>query len=100
MARLAAEGLVAHGWSNGPGDRYDRHAHDYDKVIVVTDGSIVFELPGTDQRLELLAGDRLELPAGTVHAALVGRDGVSCLEAHRPAGTLQAAPRRLPAEDW
>jgi hypothetical protein len=28
-------------------------------------------------------GDRLDLPAGTVHDAVVGPQGVVCLEAHR-----------------
>ena len=99
-ARLAAEGLVAHTWSNGPGDLYRTHDHDYDKVIVVAVGSIVFGLPGRGARLELETGDRLELPAGTAHDATVGPLGVTCLEAHRPAGDLPAGPRRRPAGDW
>ncbi len=100
LARLAGEGLMAQGWSNGPGDRYDAHSHGYDKVIVVAEGSIVFELPASGERLPLAIGDRLELPAGTSHRADVGPAGVSCLEAHRPAGTLPNRPRRLPAGDW
>lgn len=100
LARHANEGLDAQGWSNGPGDRYDAHSHGYDKVIVVANGSIVFELPGSGQRIELATGDRLELPAGTIHRADVGSAGVSCLEAHRPAGTLPNPPRRVPAGDW
>jgi quercetin dioxygenase-like cupin family protein len=98
--RLAAEGLVAQGWSNGPHDRYGRHVHDYDKVIVVTDGSIAFGVGEDGRPVELAAGDRLELPAGTTHDALVGPDGVSCLEAHRPAGSLPAGLRCRAAGDW
>lgn len=100
LDRLAAEGLAAHSWSNGPGERYEVHAHDYDKVIVVALGSIVFGLPAADQRIELEAGDRLELPAGTAHRADVGQNGVTCLEAHWPAGRLPPGPRRRPAGDW
>jgi hypothetical protein len=44
-------------------------------------GSIRF-LVG-DQPFDLEAGDRLDLPAGTPHAAVVGPQGVTCLEAHR-----------------
>ncbi len=99
-ARLAAEGLVAQVWSNGPGDRYGVHDHDYDKVIVVERGSIVFGLPATGELVALEAGDRLELPAGTAHRADVGPGGVTCLEAHRPAGALPPGPRRRPAGDW
>ena len=41
-------------------------------------------------------GDRLDLPAGTRHDALVGPTGVTCLEAHLPAGSLARvdAPNR------
>jgi mannose-6-phosphate isomerase-like protein (cupin superfamily) len=84
--RLRSEGLAPSPWSNGPGDRYAAHEHDYDKVIVVERGSIRFGL--TDQGVDLAGGDRLELPAGTRHDAVVGPAGVRCLEAHLPAGVL------------
>jgi uncharacterized protein YjlB len=87
-ARLESEGLAPGAWSNGPHDRYGAHDHGYDKVIVVAEGSIVFGLPATGDRLALWVGDRLELPAGTSHDALVGPDGVTCLEAHRATGTF------------
>lgn len=87
-ARLRQEGLVPGRWSNGPGDRYAAHEHGYDKVIAVERGSILFGLPGTGGAIDLDAGDRLELPAGTAHDALVGDRGVACLEAHLPAGSL------------
>lgn len=90
-AALAGEGLRAGTWSNPPFDRYRAHRHDYDKVLVATRGSIVFRLQEPDSAVRLTAGDRLDLPAGTLHAAEVGRDGVSCLEAHLPAGALAGA---------
>lgn len=98
-ARLAAEGLDPGAWSNGPHDRYGAHDHGYDKVIVATAGSIRFGLPEHGDHLDLEAGDRLELPAGTVHDAVVGPAGVTCLEAHRPAGTLRSAAVRK-AGSW
>lgn len=97
--RLIAEGLDPGGWSNGPGDRYAAHDHGYDKVIVVTAGSIRFGLPSRGESVQLEVGDRLELPAGTRHDALVGPDGVACLEAHRPAGSMTALERRA-AGSW
>ena len=97
--RLRAEGLVPGSWSNGPGDRYAAHQHDYDKVIVATGGSIRFGLPATGQDVTLATGDRLELPAGTAHDAVVGPDGVTCLEAHLPAGSLAGVAHR-PAGSW
>jgi quercetin dioxygenase-like cupin family protein len=92
-ARLEREGLETSRWSNGPGDRYPAHEHGYDKVIAVERGSIGFGLPATDDLIQLSAGDRLDLPAGTRHHALVGADGVACLEAHLPAGALAGMVR-------
>ena len=42
---------------------------------------------------------RLELPAGTAHDAAAGPDGVTCLEAHRPAGSLAGSAHRA-AGSW
>ena len=95
-ARLAADGLSAHAWSNGPGDRYAAHAHGYDKVLVAATGSITFSLPDLGRSVALVAGDRLDLPADTAHGARVGPDGVTCLEAHLARGTLRGEPRHLP----
>ena len=104
--RLQAEGLTGGSWSNGPGDVYAAHEHGYDKVLVVTAGSIRFGLPGTRSTgggaasVELDVGDRLELPAGTVHDAVVGPRGVSCFEAHLESGSIDSEPRRRPAGGW
>ena len=97
--RLRSEGLEPSGWSNGPGDRYAAHDHPYDKVIAVERGLIRFGLPSSGDAIDLAAGDRLDLPAGTLHNAVVGPDGVGCLEAHVPAGTL-ATLRRQPSGEW
>jgi uncharacterized protein YjlB len=98
-ARLRADGLDPTSWSNGPGDRYGTHDHGYDKVIVVERGSITFGLPADGRSLDLAEGDRLELPAETRHDAVVGPSGVTCLEAHLPAGQLTVVARR-PAGEW
>jgi quercetin dioxygenase-like cupin family protein len=92
-ARLDSEGLAFGSWSNGPGDRYAPHRHDYDKVLVVAAGEITFGLVELGRHARLGAGDRLDLPAGTSHEAVVGPAGVRCLEAHLPAGTLAPEPR-------
>lgn len=97
--RLRREGLDPSAWSNGPGDRFAAHEHDYDKVIAVKRGSIRFGLPDDGRSLELATGDRLELPAGTRHDALVGPDGVTCFEAHLPAGSL-TVPTHRSASAW
>jgi uncharacterized protein YjlB len=97
--RVRAAGLAASPWSNGPGDRYPAHEHGYDKVLVCAAGSIRFGLPATGASVSLEAGDRLDLPAWTVHDALVGPAGVTCLEAHLPAGSLPAL-RRQSSGEW
>ena len=79
---LEREGLQPYSWANRPLDRYAPHRHDYDKVICVVQGSITFGLPQSGKSLELKAGDRLDLPSGTMHDAVVGAEGVLCLEAH------------------
>ncbi|HSD82247.1 MAG TPA: cupin domain-containing protein [Anaerolineae bacterium] len=82
QTQLIKEGLFPYDWSNAPGDTYTPHVHDYDKVIVVVRGSITWVLPGTNETIETQAGDRIELPRGTWHAAEVGPQGVTCLEGH------------------
>lgn len=80
---MVTEGLDPYAWSNGPYDIYSAHTHSYDKVIYVVQGSITFGLPELGQSLTLKAGDRLDLPAGTVHDAHVGGEGVVCLEGQK-----------------
>ena len=84
-AAFAAEGLVPHRWSNGPGDLYAVHDHAYDKVLYCLRGSITFTMPAAGVTTDLAPGDRLDLPAGTPHGAIVGPGGVDCMEAARPA---------------
>jgi hypothetical protein len=97
--RLRAEGLDPTSWSNAPGDRYAAHEHGYDKVIAVAHGSIRFGLPDEARSVDLDEGDRLELPARTRHDAVVGPRGVTCLEAHLPAGSLAQFAHRT-ASAW
>lgn len=78
---LSSQGLTPRRWSNGPGDRYPRHSHAEHKVLYCAAGSIVFHAAEGD--VELRAGDRLDIDAGTEHAATVGPEGVTCVEAYR-----------------
>jgi quercetin dioxygenase-like cupin family protein len=81
--RMDREGLHPYRWSNVPGDVYGSHSHPYHKVIYVVQGSIQFGLPQNGgNAVTLHTGDRLELPAGVQHDAVVGPEGVVCLEAH------------------
>ena len=97
--RLRRLGSTPSSWWNGPGDRYGAHDHTYDKTLVCVSGSIVFGLVDEGPQVELLPGDRLDLPAGTQHDALVADEGVTCLEGHLPAGRLGAV-RLWRAGEW
>ena len=83
MTRLRSEAGGCYSWSNGPGDRYAAHSHSFEKVLYCVDGSITFVLEREGRKLELKAGDRMVLPAGTVHSAVVGPSGCTCIEGHR-----------------
>lgn len=67
-------------WSNAPHDRYSPHSHPYHKVLYCARGGITFIVPDAGD-FRLSPGDRLDIPAGTTHAAVVGPDGVTCVEA-------------------
>jgi hypothetical protein len=79
---LRREGLVPHPWSNAAGYSYGRHVHGFHKVLWCISGTIVFHTDAGD--VALSAGDRLELPPGVDHSAIVGDAGVECVEGHRP----------------
>ena len=81
--RIRGEARDVYTWSNGPGDRYAVHEHGYTKVLYCTSGSIDFHLED-GRTLSLRPGDRMELPAGTRHSAVVGPQGCTCVEGKRP----------------
>ena len=83
---MRSEGLDPRRWRSEPGHRFAWHEHGYHKVLYCLDGSIVFHTR-TEGDVELRPGDRLDLEAGTSHAATAGPAGVECVEAARPIWT-------------
>ncbi len=83
MTALRAEAGSSYSWSNGPNDRYGAHSHAYEKVLYCVDGSITFVLEREARRIELKPGDRMVLSPGTVHSAVVGPAGCTCIEGRR-----------------
>jgi quercetin dioxygenase-like cupin family protein len=81
--RLRDAGVEPHAWSNGPGERYGVHSHDYTKLLVCASGSITFLVGADAVAVALQAGDGFILPPGTPHAAIVGPQGCTCLEGYR-----------------
>jgi quercetin dioxygenase-like cupin family protein len=79
--RFRDDGLHAHAWSNEPDYRYSELDHSYHRVLYCLRGSITFHV--RDEDLGLGPGDRIDLDPRTAHAATVGPDGVTCMEASR-----------------
>jgi len=83
MSTLRREAGSCYSWSNGPHDRYAAHSHPYEKVLYCVEGSITFMLEPEGKRVDLSSGDRIVLPPGTVHSAVVGPTGCTCIEGKR-----------------
>ncbi|TMB96973.1 MAG: cupin domain-containing protein [Chloroflexi bacterium] len=81
--RIRTEARDVYSWSNGPGDRYGEHAHLYNKLLYCTRGSIDFRLRD-GKTIHLEPGDRMVLPSGTAHSAVVGPTGCTCIEGKLP----------------
>jgi quercetin dioxygenase-like cupin family protein len=81
-ARLEADGFSAWAWTDAPGAVYRPHTHDHDESLWVVAGEISFMIDDATHRLG--PGDRLQLPAGTVHAAEAGPEGATYLVGERP----------------
>lgn len=82
-SELRTMGLSPVWWSNGPNDRYQPHYHSYHKVLFCARGSIRFVAEPSGDAFDLAPGDRLDIPPDTVHSAIVGPKGVTCVEAAR-----------------
>ena len=83
IRHMEMEGLETHRWKNDPGMKHPPYAYDFERVILVMRGSITIRIPETGEQVSLNPGDRLELPAGIIHEAVVGPMGVVYLEGHR-----------------
>ncbi len=79
---MNTEGLQPNRRFGALGDRRRTHILSHHQVIYVLKGSITIGLPERDQQLTLRAGDRLDLSAGVAYHAIIGSNGLVCLEAH------------------
>lgn len=82
-ARLAADGYQAVKWSNEPATGYPPHIHVYPELLWLVSGSLTVILPAEKRMLELLPGDRVEMPRGIAHGTMAGADGAVYLLATR-----------------
>lgn len=66
VAEINEAGWWPISWRDPVGAVYEPHKHDADQTLYMVEGVLDFEVNGETHRLE--RGDRLELPAFTVHA--------------------------------
>lgn len=78
---MQKEGLRPYVWENSPNYRYAARTHGYRKVMYVIEGTLEVVVADTNARVKLRAGDRVEIPPGVCHGAIVGASGVKCAEA-------------------
>ena len=75
-------------WRDAPGEVYSPHKHDADQTLYLVEG--LLELQVGDESYQLEPGDKLELPALTVHSAksppgatyIIGMPKVDVLSEH------------------
>jgi len=89
-ARLVEEGFDPFRWNDPGGTTYAPHSHAHDESIWVVEGEITFHVAGQEYRLR--PGDRLMLPAGTLHTAHVGNSGAVYLIGQRPPHARTSLP--------
>ncbi|MBK8028822.1 MAG: hypothetical protein J0M07_13555 [Anaerolineae bacterium] len=49
--------------------------------MYVVQGTIEITLPDSNKSVKLRGGDRVEIPAGVRHGAIIGSSGAKCVEA-------------------
>ena len=79
-AMLRKEGLQCELYSDPPGMKYGRHKHDFNDFVVIVSGKMKL---GADSGVWVMKpGDRVDLPAHTMHwAEVVGKEEVKYLSA-------------------
>jgi quercetin dioxygenase-like cupin family protein len=75
--KLEGEGFEVVVWRDRSNWAYEPHRHEHDESLWVVRGSLLLQIEGQDYALG--PGDRLMLPAETLHTARVGPDGATYL---------------------
>jgi quercetin dioxygenase-like cupin family protein len=81
--RLVEEGYGVVKWTNEPATGYQPHAHIYPETMWIISGSLTVILPADGRLIELLPGDRIEIPQGILHGGMAGAEGTTYLLATR-----------------
>ena len=81
-SQLHAEGFVhTYVWQDGPHAHYSDHNHATETAHVILDGQMTLTMDG--RSVTYNAGDRVDVPAGAVHSALMGPGGCRYLVGER-----------------
>ena len=79
---LKREGLAAGLFTDPAGVKYGRHKHDFDDFVVIVSGKMKLGIDGAEWVMG--PGDRIDLPANTVHwAEMLGKEPVRYLSAEK-----------------
>jgi len=77
---LKAQGIESELYSDRPGTKYGRHKHPFDDFVLIVQGKMKIITDTGEWTLK--PGDRLDLPANTIHAAdILGKEEVKYLSA-------------------
>jgi mannose-6-phosphate isomerase-like protein (cupin superfamily) len=72
--QLTSEGFTdVYVWEDGPNVEYPEHTHEKLTAHVIISGEMILKDNGGEKTLK--SGQRLDIPAGTVHSAIMGPQG-------------------------
>lgn len=72
--QLRSEGFAyTYVWQDGPNAHYPDHTHPTETAHIVLDGELTLTMHGGSRCYR--AGERCDVPAGTVHSADMGPEG-------------------------
>ncbi len=72
--KLHEEGFThTYVWQDGPNTFYPEHTHPSETAHIILDGEMTLTAGGAPQAYR--AGDRCDVPAGTMHSARMGPHG-------------------------
>jgi len=81
--QLEQEGLRPYAWTGAPNCRKAACSHGSDKTLYCVHGSLEIEFPGSNTRVTLTSGDRIDVRGGVRYSIVVGPAGAQAIEAAR-----------------
>jgi quercetin dioxygenase-like cupin family protein len=83
IAQLQREGFShAYVWEDGPNAQYGNHTHAVETTHIILRGELTLTMDGQSHTYH--EGDRCDVPANSVHSAVMGPSGCRYLIGERP----------------